>query len=198
MSADPHGSAYQRFWSDVGVRFPDLGGAASTRLYAENERRLFSEHLAPLAGVRLLKTDLWDEIKNTRILAWASRHGALAYGLDISLPTVLKAGHAFGSGSERLRGVAADIRTVPFADASFDAIYSMGTIEHFEETERAIEEIARVLRPGGRAIVSVPNRWDPFLRPLLATALQALGLYAYGYEKSYTAGHCGRCWSGPV
>src|SRR5713226_1474490 len=62
----------------------------------------------------------------------------------------------------------------------------MGTIEHFRDPERTLTEIARVLRPGGRAIVGVPNRHDPFLRPLLATALQALGLYGYGYEKSYS------------
>jgi SAM-dependent methyltransferase len=48
-----------------------------------------------------------------------------------------------------------------------------------------VEEMARVLKPGGRAIVGVPNRHDPFLRPLFATALQAIGLYGYGYEKSY-------------
>jgi hypothetical protein len=46
--------------------------------------------------------------------------------------------------------------------------------------------MARVLAPGGCAIVGVPNRHDPFLRPLLAAALQALGLYAYGHEKSYS------------
>ncbi len=62
----------------------------------------------------------------------------------------------------------------------------MGTIEHFDETERAVGEMARVLKPGGRAIVGVPNRYDPFLRPLLATVLQALRLYGYGYEKSYS------------
>ena len=43
-----------------------------------------------------------------------------------------------------------------------------------------------MLKPGGRAIVGVPNRHDPFLRPLFATALQAVGLYGYGYEKSYS------------
>jgi hypothetical protein len=35
-------------------------------------------------------------------------------------------------------------------------------------------------------VVGVPNRWDPFLRPLLAAALQALGLYSYGYERSFS------------
>jgi len=43
-----------------------------------------------------------------------------------------------------------------------------------------------VLRPGGRAVVGVPNRWDPFLRPLLSAVLQALGLYGYGYERSFS------------
>jgi len=62
----------------------------------------------------------------------------------------------------------------------------MGTIEHFRDPERTLTEIARVLRPGGRAIVGVPNRHDPFLRPLLTAALQALGLYAYGYKKSFS------------
>ena len=171
---------------------PDLGGAASTRYYADNERRLFTEHFTPLEGLTILKTDLWDEAKNTRILAWASRQGARAYGIDISEPIVIQAHAAFDTGPDarhrrhRLRGAVGDVRDLPFRDASFDAIYSMGTIEHFDETERAIEEMARVLKPGGRAIIGVPNRYDPFLRPLLATVLQALGLYGYGYEKSYS------------
>src|SRR4029453_10342095 len=147
------------------------------------------EHFPPLEGLKMLKTDLWDEAKNTRILAWASRRGAPAHGIEISEPILIQARGAFdtGPGAQHcLRGAVADVRDLPFCDASFDAIYSMGTIEHFDETERAVEEMARVLKPGGRAIVGVPNRHDPFLRPLFATALQAVGLYGYGYEKSYS------------
>jgi len=179
-------TAYQDFWDGVGERFPDLGGAASTRYYADNEQRLFTEYLAPLAGLRVLKTDLWDEAKNTRILAWAAHRGARAFGIDIAAPTVIQAKAAFADGTGPLRAATADVRALPFRDGSFDAIYSMGTIEHFDETEQAVKEIARVLKPGGRAIIGVPNRHDPFLRPLLATMLQAVGLYAYGYEKSYS------------
>lgn len=179
-------SAYQAFWARVGEQFPDLGGAASTTYYADNEQRLFTDHLPPLAGLRILKTDLWDEAKNTRILAWAAHRGAHAFGVDISEPTVRLARAAFNSRSGPLQAAAADVRALPFRDDSFDAIYSMGTIEHFDETELAVAEIVRVLKPGGRAIVGVPNRHDPFLRPLLATMLQAVGLYSYGYEKSYS------------
>jgi SAM-dependent methyltransferase len=182
-------SAYREFWAGVGERFPDLDGAVSTRYYSDNERRLFTEHLPSLEGLKVLKTDLWDEAKNTRILAWASRQGAHAYGIDISEPTVIQARAMFETGfgvRHRLRSAVGDVRALPFSDGSFDAVYSMGTIEHFDETERAVEEIVRVLKPGGRAIVGVPNRYDPFLRPLFASALQAVGLYGYGYEKSYS------------
>jgi SAM-dependent methyltransferase len=179
---------YREFWAGVGEHFPDLEGAVSTRYYADNERRLFTEHFPALDGLRILKTDLWDEAKNTRILAWASREGAHTFGIDISRPTVVQARAAFDArlGGTALHATVADVRDLPFADARFDAIYSMGTIEHFDETERAVAEIARVLKPGGRAIVGVPNRHDPFLRPLFASLLQAAGLYGYGYEKSYS------------
>ncbi len=176
--------AYRRFWADVGERFPDLGGAASTRYYTDNERRLFTEHFPALDGLTILKTDLWDEAKNTRILAWASERGAQTYGVDISEPTVRQARAAFAPGA--LRGAVGDVRALPFREASVDAIYSMGTIEHFAETQQALGEMAHVLKPGGRAIVGVPNRHDPFLRPLFATVLQWVGLYGYGLEKSYS------------
>jgi SAM-dependent methyltransferase len=182
-------SAYQAFWAGVGERFPDLAGASSTEYYSDNERRLFAEHFPALDGLRILKTDLWDEAKNTRILAWARDQGARAYGIDISAPTLMQARTAFDGGPggrPDLIGAVADVRDLPFRADSFDAIYSMGTIEHFDETERAVAEMARVLKPGGRAIVGVPNRRDPFLRPLFVTALQAMGLYGYGYEKSYS------------
>jgi SAM-dependent methyltransferase len=182
-------SRYRDFWAGVGEQFPDLAGARSTRYYAANEERLFTEYLEPLAGRTVLKTDLWDEAKNTRILVWASGRGARVYGVDISPPIVRLARSAFPArtgSKDRLRASIADVRSLPFRDDVFDVVYSMGTIEHFDETDQAVREIARVLKPGGRAIVGVPNRHDPFLRPLLATVLQAVGLYGYGYEKSYT------------
>jgi SAM-dependent methyltransferase len=106
------------------------------------------------------------------------------FGVDVSPAIVGQARAAFGP--TPLGASVADVRSLPFGDDSFDAIYSMGTIEHFDETERAVEEMARVLKPGGRAIVGVPNRHDPFGRPMLVAALSRFGLYAYGFEKSYS------------
>lgn len=175
---------YRAFWDQVGGEFPDLGGADSTTFYFENEKRLLLRHLKTLAGKRVLKTDLWDEARNTRILQWVQRQGAEVVGVDISDPVVRMARAEFAGAP--LRAVNADVRALPFSDGSFDAIYSMGTIEHFPETEDAVRELFRVLKPGGRAIVGVPNRHDPFLRPLMVAILYRLGLYGYGFEKSYS------------
>ena len=175
---------YRHFWEGVGAEFPDLGGAPSTALYFENECRLIADHLGDLSSKRVLKTDLWDEARNTRILQWVQRQGADVTGIDISTPVVRLAEIEFGH--VPLKAAGADVRALPFPDRTFHAIYSMGTIEHFAGTERAVAEMFRVLRPGGRAIIGVPNRHDPFLRPLLVSLLYRLGLYSYGFEKSYS------------
>ena len=47
-----------------------------------------------------------------------------------------------------IRSIAQEL---PFRDGAFDAVYSMGTVEHFDETPLALEEIFRVTAPGGRA-----------------------------------------------
>lgn len=176
--------AYRQFWHEVGDEFPDLAGAASTAYYFENEKRLLTEALPALAGCTLLKTDLWDEAKNTRIMQWAADQGARVYGIDLSEPIVRAARTEFGG--RPLRPAVSDVRRIPFADASFDVIYSMGTVEHFAETDVAVAELARVLKPGGCLVLGVPNRHDPFLRPLMVAGLDRLGLYGYGYEKSYS------------
>ena len=52
----------------------------------------------------------------------------------------------------------ADAESLDFADESFDLVYSHGVLHHTPDTEKAIREIHRVLRPGGRAIVMLYHR----------------------------------------
>ena len=62
-----------------------------------------------------------------------------------------------------LAGLDADVReadaeSLPFADASFDFVWSWGVVHHSEATDRVLAEIARVLRPGGRLALMVYHR----------------------------------------
>jgi len=48
--------------------------------------------------------------------------------------------------------------SIPYADASFDYVYSIGCLHHTGDLPKAVEEVHRVLRPGGRAIVMLYHR----------------------------------------
>jgi len=50
----------------------------------------------------------------------------------------------------------ADIAALPYRDAAFDLVCAFDIVEHVAEDRRALAEIARVLRPGGALILSVP------------------------------------------
>jgi 2-polyprenyl-3-methyl-5-hydroxy-6-metoxy-1,4-benzoquinol methylase len=70
---------------------------------------------------------------------------------------------AFAHGVElaKQRGVkavvaAADAR-FPFEDGFFDAVYSMDVIEHIVDTDLYVNEMKRVLRPGGALVITTPN-----------------------------------------
>ena len=49
---------------------------------------------------------------------------------------------------------------LPFPDASFDGVVTIGTLHHTGDLARGISEVHRVLRPGGRALVMIYNAWS--------------------------------------
>lgn len=51
---------------------------------------------------------------------------------------------------------------LPFPDHSYDLVLSHEVLEHVQDDRRSLEEIIRVCRPGGRAVIFVPNRGYPF------------------------------------
>jgi len=52
----------------------------------------------------------------------------------------------------------ADGEHLPFADSTFDYVYSFGVMHHAPDTQRCIDEAFRVLRPGGQALIMLYHR----------------------------------------
>lgn len=57
---------------------------------------------------------------------------------------------------DRVHCVSGDIMKMPFADNSFDACVIVSTLENIENSEQAVSEIARVVKPNGDIVISFP------------------------------------------
>ncbi|WP_372410359.1 methyltransferase domain-containing protein [Streptomyces luteireticuli] len=87
--------------------------------------------------------------------------GGRAVGIDSSRESVERA-RAAGPSAEFRHG---DAEALPFADGSFDAVRAERVIEHVEDPQRAVKEMLRVTKPGGRVLAVDPDHglWAPDL-----------------------------------
>ncbi len=132
-------------------------------------------------GKRLLEVGFG---MGTDLFQFASS-GALVSGVDLS-PTHLE----IASRRFALYGISADLRladaeSLPFQDDTFDAVYTLGVIHHTPNTQRAVEEIHRVLKAGGRAIIGVYHRYSSFFlfSVLLESYVLRLGFLRESYRR---------------
>ena len=108
----------------------------------------------------------------------AAAHAREVVAYDLSadmLATVARAARERGLANVTTRqGV---VESLPFADASFDAVFSHALFEHLSDPPRAMSELLRVLKPGAPAVVCTPD-WGSFLySPATAPLLGAVHAY---------------------
>lgn len=63
---------------------------------------------------------------------------------------------------ETPRAVIAAAEALPYPANTFDTILSHEVLEHVQDDRKAVQEMVRVLKPGGRVVIFAPNRWYPF------------------------------------
>jgi SAM-dependent methyltransferase len=98
-------------------------------------------------------------------------------GVDVFAPDTAYARERYGTDRKRFLPVAPG--PLPFRDAVFDVVTSIEVIEHMDESAAGnlLEEAVRVLKPGGRLLVSTPNYGGPW--PALEWLMNRLGPMRY-------------------
>jgi SAM-dependent methyltransferase len=131
-----------------------LRGEPSYVWRAGQERRLALIQKA--AGERAAGRVFVDGCGVGSYLVRLAEQATLAAGLDIEVERAIE---AHRKGPDALGGAG---EYLPFAKDSFDLVLSHEVLEHVQDDRKAIQEIVRVLSPGGRLILFVPNRGYPF------------------------------------
>lgn len=91
----------------------------------------------------------------------AAKKGYRPVGIDPSLDAVLAARRVSRQLGVETNFVVGDARFLPFADNSFETVFSYGVFQHFskENVRISLDEAARVLQPDGRTLIQMPNKY---------------------------------------
>jgi ubiquinone/menaquinone biosynthesis C-methylase UbiE len=111
-----------------------------------------------------------------------ARRGLAVTAVDPAAAMIAEISHqARAAGAERLIVArSGDVHTLPFGDATFEAVISLGVIPWLHSPRRALTELVRVLRPGGWLVVNCDNRarlhlmLDPWFWPPVASLRRSL------------------------
>jgi SAM-dependent methyltransferase len=91
-----------------------------------------------------------------QVVARLNEAGFEAHGVDVSEPNIQRAQKHCS------RCQIYDGRRLPFADGYFGSAGALNVLEHVDEPEEFIREIARVVEPGGKIVISSPNFFRVF------------------------------------
>ena len=169
-------------WDDVLASWAPSRGTTFLRRYSDAVNgSLVREWLSPSEGLRVLKTDLFDEAVGEGIYPALHEHAVQVVGIDVSAAVLAAAARRFPDLEVRQ----ADVRKLEFADCSFDAVLSNSTLDHFrslDDVGTALRELRRVLVPKGRLLVTLDNGGNPLIaarNALPNTLLTRTGLTPY-------------------
>jgi len=179
---------YDAFWAGFASPL-----AMQLAIHRESRRpllKLLAQLLAGAPSARTLEVGCGTALDSCLVAATDS--SICAYACDLSEKAVQVAReNAQGLGIE-LRAFAGDLTALPFADASFDLVFSQGVLEHFTDPAPAMNEQVRVLRPGGALVVDVPQKFNVYTLRKHQAMREAR--WPWGWETEYSAGEL-RAWA---
>ncbi|HSF25403.1 MAG TPA: class I SAM-dependent methyltransferase [Blastocatellia bacterium] len=151
------------FWqaNPCGAKFV-RSGLGSREFFAELEQHRYASewHIPKVVGFERFRNRDVLEVGcglGTDAVSFA-RNGARYTGVDLTEASIDLVRRRFVLEALPSELRTADAENLPFADESFDLVYSHGVLHHTPDTQRAIDEAHRVLRPGGTAMVMLYHK----------------------------------------
>ena len=105
-----------------------------------------------------------------------AKYGAIMTSADITFSRARSTQVKFnlmGDLAHGCQSMQSDAENLPFANDTFDIVYSNGVLHHTPNTEKAIEDIHRVLKPGGQAVIMLycKDSWHYWINLLLCVGI---------------------------
>lgn len=104
---------------------------------------------------------------NGRFAYYAAKYGADVWAIDLGPAVEVAKKNTESAGTVHV--IQADLHNAPFADESFDFIYSIGVLHHLPDPEAAFRNLLKYLKPGGE--VQIYLYWKPEAQPVKALLL---------------------------
>lgn len=177
---DDHGAS-ATYWDSVITSWKPTLAHQLWRAHSDAVNVRLLRRWLPAGASTVLKTDLFDEAVGRGLVPELAERSARVIGIDVSPATVRAASQRYPDLDARV----ANVLAVPLGDASVDAVVSNSTLDHFDShsmIRSAISELKRLMRPGGRLIITLDNRTNPVVAlrtSVLAGASRRLGLVPY-------------------
>lgn len=158
---------YERAWRPLSFTVAQFGRSTTA------EARRIAELLDVQPDDRVLDVACGPGNTTRRLLAGLGPDGRVT-GVDLA-ESMLRRARA-DTHDPRIDYRRADAIALSFADETFDAVTCLGALYLMPDPMRAVDEIARVVRPGGRVVILTSvHRGPRTLYPLVALALAPAG-----------------------
>lgn len=115
--------------------------------------------ITPTPGEKVLECGIGT---GTTLSLPLAQRGANVHGVDIAEPLLRASREAFAQSHLNVTCVQSDIESLPYADESFDWVVCISTSWYLPDFPRAVGEMVRVTRRGGRVVFDIISGWHPF------------------------------------
>lgn len=138
--ADYNGYDYKKiFWEDADRKYEDMADRIAIRRLLPAKMNNFVDIAG---GYGRLADEYLNRAKSATLF-------------DYSETELAQAKELYG---DRINTKAGDIYSLPFSDEEFDALLMVRATHHFKEMNKVLDELYRVLKPGGTAVIEVANK----------------------------------------